>query len=663
MHKILAFAVAGLLLFFPANSVSAANSQGSVFGESTTDVCPNLDGVQTVLPIGYVLDPKGVCLDPRPADIQPLVQGHNIVSADRINLVVAGMNFASLEELKASAIEMLSWNGSPVRNGVAFGPFAIEPLRSNKNKFNVWYDSVLIDGDTPALLEYKSQDRKGAIQRSGLTYVVPIFINKELPNNNTFITPHADSFGIRLENNSFASLAKSNLNPAAVYVNTSLLTAPSQLAHELGHGIFGLADEKTDAPYQSDPNAIPRIQPPDCVATLADAQALWGSMIGQMDPFYYEWRNTLERNGQWSTLFPADVQWWKNIDQGLRVGYYYGQCYGYTQGTNVIRPTDYSIMNQSQIAVFGSVNRRQIETILGFFSGSTTPARLVAVGAYTGSNHANGRSKVTVNVSAGSQPIVLALSAYDPVDWTIVNPTGRTIQKVIASGYHRQGVSGQGLVPTETYSYDERTAYAYAYRNPSTNYNKLATFLKGKTGLDISEFQGMYWGSVFTTPIPTPRLVAIGAYTGSNHTNGRSSITVNIAAGTSPLILSLSAYDPVDWTIVNPTGRTIQKVIASGYHSQTVTGQGTTPTETFSYDQGNGYAYAYSNPSTSYTNLANFLKVKTGLDVSEFQGTYWGASFTAPSTPLSSTTSISNLAAALAALQELLKSWGAQLGR
>ena len=166
-----------------------------------------------------------------------------------------------------------------------------------------------------------------------------------------------------------------------------------------------------------------------------------------------------------------------------------------------------------------------------------------------------------------------------------------------------------------------------------------------------------------TTTASTTKLVAVGAYTGSNHTNGRSSITVNVAAGTSPLILSLSAYDPVDWTIVNPTGRTIQKVIASGYHSQTVTGQGTTPTETFSYDQGNGYAYAYSNPSTSYTNLANFLKVKTGLDVSEFQGTYWGASFTAPSTPLSSTTSISNLAAALAALEALLKSWGAQLGR
>ncbi len=159
------------------------------------------------------------------------------------------------------------------------------------------------------------------------------------------------------------------------------------------------------------------------------------------------------------------------------------------------------------------------------------------------------------------------------------------------------------------------------------------------------------------------RLVAVGVYSGSTVVNGRSSITVNIAPGTQPLILSLSAFSSVDWVIVNPSGRAIQRIFATGYHSQTVTGHGTTPLETYSYDQGTGYVYAYSKSSTNYTNLANFLKIKTGLDISDYQGTYQASSFTTPSATISSTTSISNLAAALAALEALLKSWGAQLGR
>ncbi|MBI4085078.1 MAG: hypothetical protein HY432_01045 [Candidatus Liptonbacteria bacterium] len=307
----------------------------------------------------------------KPANLENLVQGHNDARADRINLVIVGINFSSIDELKNTGIEMLSWGGSPVRNGVAFGPFAIEPLRSNKGKFNVWYDTAIINGTTQDDIRNKAVDEEGSINKTGLKYVVPIFLNKlkQSPGINTFITPHSVGFGITLEDNSFSSLTKDKLQPKAVFVNVQEpLTSPSQLAHELGHGIFGLADEKTDSPFDK-PGSAPRIRAPDCVATPADAQKLWGDMVGQVDPFYTNWKSTLQQNGQWETLFPSDVSWWKSMDDGVKVGYYYGQCYGDPNGKDAIRPTDFSIMNQSQVAVFGPVNRKQVEIVLGFFKG------------------------------------------------------------------------------------------------------------------------------------------------------------------------------------------------------------------------------------------------------------------------------------------------------
>ncbi len=313
-----------------------------------------------------------------PASLQNFVPGHNKVSADRINLVLVGINFSSTAEFTAEVAEMLGWDGVPTRGGTGFGPFAIEPLRSNKNKFNVWYDpSIITAGTSNATAESEInaqiQSRKAIIANLNLPYVVPVFLNKIGSGVNTYIVSHAEGQGITMVNNSFSSLTKANLTPRAVLVSVDGgPTQPSQLAHELGHGIFGLADEKTDGGYDV-AGTPPRLRAPSCVATLAEAQSLWGSMVGQIDPFYTEWKQTLQQNGQWNVLFPADVHVWRTMDEGMRVGYYYGQCYGDRNGRNVIRPTDFSIMHQSQVAVFGLVNRRQVETVLSFFSGTGSP--------------------------------------------------------------------------------------------------------------------------------------------------------------------------------------------------------------------------------------------------------------------------------------------------
>ncbi len=338
--------------------------------------------------------------------VQDFITGHNIAAADRINLVFVGINFASLDEFKTAITRELGWSGTPDKNG-DFGPFAIEPLRSNKNKFNVWYDPTMITGATTVddINEQIVQISNSKFNGNGtiaklLPYTVPVYLNKlqtHADGTDTRIVHHADGYGITLSNNSFSSLAKSELHPRTVLITIAGLPhEPSTLAHEFGHSIFGLEDEKTHDEFDL-PGVVPRSRAPNCVATMADAQALWGDMVGQVDPFYTEWK-------QITTRQPS-----AHMDEGMKVGYYYGKCYGDTNGKNVIRPTKYSIMNENtQTVAFGSVNRRQIETVLGFFSGSTAP--IIATPHIT---------RISSSIGTTGPSVTINGSGFTPTDNTL----------------------------------------------------------------------------------------------------------------------------------------------------------------------------------------------------------------------------------------------------
>lgn len=111
--------------------------------------------------------------------------------------------------------------------------------------------------------------------------------------------------------------------------------------------------------------------------------------------------------------------------------------------------------------------------------------------------HPEGRVKIVVD--AYNKPIILGLSAYDPVHWIIDAPEGAKIEKVILSGYHKQRVSGlpdSSLVEVhsrEKYPCDNCTygkGSFYSYKQPSRNYQRL-------TGLKPYTFQGKYTGGTF----------------------------------------------------------------------------------------------------------------------------------------------------------------------
>ena len=171
-----------------------------------------------------------------------------------------------------------------------------------------------------------------------------------------------------------------------------------------------------------------------------------------------------------------------------------------------------------------------------------------------------------------------------------------------------------------------------------------------------------------TTPLPPPpptatttasQLHAVGVYRGTlpagastaNHPTG--TVNITIAGGSIPIALALTAYEPVNWVISNPTNRQISQVLLAGYYAQTVQGISSSVTVTKKiYKEGaNDYFYFYTTPLT--TTISSKLKSATGLDVTKAQSASTGSSFTVGGDTAREET-ITQVGNALQAIQNLL---------
>ncbi|WP_415891533.1 ankyrin repeat domain-containing protein [Neptuniibacter sp. PT8_73] len=103
-----------------------------------------------------------------------------------------------------------------------------------------------------------------------------------------------------------------------------------------------------------------------------------------------------------------------------------------------------------------------------------------------------------------------------------------------------------------------------------------------------------------------------------------------------PVVLSLMAYESVDWVIRTQGSVKIEGVILSGYHKQNVMGLAPDiPILSHTYDKstcsrceaGAGYFYAYKRSSEEYDNAESKLMDITGKEISSFQGKYKARSF------------------------------------
>jgi len=321
-----------------------------------------------------------------------LVPGHNDRGAERINIILVGSGYDSFDEFKELAGHTLAmdgeftevdytvtapdkFTGELITNNLthkAIGFFATEPLRSNRNKFNVWLLDQELEGSFTELTKKVVPSEGEYFGFFGLRHVAPMLLsNIPFEEADQTVIRRAVQPGKEGDPVTSPSPTRShawkplftldgqrvravrNFGYALDYYPVTRIEGhpypaePELFTHEAGHALFDLEDEY-DESGRSTAYAYPQ-----CAHDRAQAEQWWGDLAGQVDPFYYEASRFLDRD--------------LNEDK-IRVGFFEGGCGGTPDGP-VIRPTLQSMMrNQDEMPVFGSVNRRRVEEILGLFN-------------------------------------------------------------------------------------------------------------------------------------------------------------------------------------------------------------------------------------------------------------------------------------------------------
>lgn len=300
-------------------------------------------------------------------NVEPLFADHNLAGADRIDLLFVGSGWhGDVEGFVATARALMSWDGEPVALGVegiagegeppvdlVWGPFAIDPLRGRQDRFNVWY----LPTGVAARAFQSSPTIDLGLDLSGLglgTDVAVAILARDLAYS---------SVGATAEWPSFRSEEPAEVPPVE-QIRFGSTTMPYRFdgylpadtfSHEIGHLLFGLADE-----YHRPQADLPTIGYPNCAPSPAIAAEWWGDLIGELDPMYEVWEEAERAAGTWfgdsrASEFAVDVV--------------QGGCFG--GDTGAYRPTLGGLMNEES-PVFGAVNRRRVEEVLALWSGRAT---------------------------------------------------------------------------------------------------------------------------------------------------------------------------------------------------------------------------------------------------------------------------------------------------
>ncbi|NND85152.1 MAG: hypothetical protein HKN46_08395 [Acidimicrobiia bacterium] len=299
--------------------------------------------------------------------VEPLFPDHNLDGAERIDLLFVGSGWhGDTDGFVGTARLLMSFDGEPVALGVdgvvqqgeapidlVWGPFAIDPLRGRQDLFNVWY---LPEEVTARAFQISPTIDIGIdLAPLGLGPDVAVAI---LTRDLAFSSIRATA-----EWPSFRSTEPSTL-PAIEDIRFGSTTMPYRFdgylpadtfSHEIGHLLFGLADE-----YSRFSNDFPTIGYPNCAPSTEVAAEWWGDLIGDLDPMYEVWELAERAAGTWfgdsrANEFAVDVV--------------QGGCFGGDSGA--YRPTVSGLMNEES-PVFGTVNRRRVEEVLALWSGKAS---------------------------------------------------------------------------------------------------------------------------------------------------------------------------------------------------------------------------------------------------------------------------------------------------
>ena len=149
----------------------------------------------------------------------------------------------------------------------------------------------------------------------------------------------------------------------------------------------------------------------------------------------------------------------------------------------------------------------------GYVGSSNGNKELHLIGVYEAtSDHGNANKaksalskpskSIEVKIERQNKPIILALSAYEPVNWNVTLEPGAVIEKIIVNGYHAQTVSGVSGIPIEVHSYEATGNYIgdFIYKwgaTPENNTPSLVTKLEQTNRTSLTSFQGCYRGTNF----------------------------------------------------------------------------------------------------------------------------------------------------------------------
>ncbi|MGE8280352.1 MAG: hypothetical protein ACN6O2_07930 [Stenotrophomonas sp.] len=123
------------------------------------------------------------------------------------------------------------------------------------------------------------------------------------------------------------------------------------------------------------------------------------------------------------------------------------------------------------------------------------------------------------------------------------------------------------------------------------------------------------------------RIEAVGVYEAANGVHGvgiqhqAGSIQIRVRRSSTPTILVLSAYEPVNWMLTVEAGANLQAVLVGGYHTGQVFGAGNARIMQL------GRTYAYKRGGQEYSALDAEVQGVTGKSINAFQGRYDGSTF------------------------------------
>jgi len=323
-----------------------------------------------------------------PFGLMPLYEGQPQKDARRINLIFVGYNYPGIKSFLATTKRLVGYDTTAtgameecigdcrLRLGnmkfLNYELFAIEPFKSHKTAFNLWYypNVMIAKNDAPVL------QAAGGLQN---TYIIRMFENN-VPDTTTLpVVGLPTSFSGNVDASQILFDATNVLMPQFTASEDARLYNSQNRTHDKGialaatmaKDLFGLVDESegTRSARHGYPNCLDR----------ESASGVLSQFAGKLDGAYTQWKKDFD------AIYPVTLPL---TQTGMTVASYSGACGTALGAEDVFRTTEASIMSgprtysgaldgikfDYRVPVFGAVNRSWIEKILAGFDSSTVTA-------------------------------------------------------------------------------------------------------------------------------------------------------------------------------------------------------------------------------------------------------------------------------------------------